>query len=268
MRAFIKGLLQRMRRRKRASFVAAASPGKRRRSFINATQLYQSRACGVRGRHPSLLRRAAPRTRLTVGCGLLASGPVGRALEPSGRRRWPASTRKPAMSRRHAPAPNDLRAFWMPFTANRQFKQAPRMFVAAEGMHYTTSDGRTRARRHGGALVLQRRALPAEDLGGDRRAGGGDGLCAGVPDGASEGVRAGEPADRDRAGGNGACVLHQLRVGERRDGAEDRHRLSAGDRPGDADPADRARARLSRGELRRDLGRRDRLRTASSSGRC
>ena len=46
------------------------------------------------------------------------------------------------MSTRHVPAPNDLRAFWMPFTANRQFKQAPRMFVAAEGMHYTTSDGR------------------------------------------------------------------------------------------------------------------------------
>ncbi len=39
-------------------------------------------------------------------------------------------------------APNDLRAFWMPFTANRQFKQTPRMFVAADGMHYTTSDGR------------------------------------------------------------------------------------------------------------------------------
>jgi beta-alanine--pyruvate transaminase len=38
--------------------------------------------------------------------------------------------------------PNDLSAFWMPFTANRQFKKAPRMFVAAEGMHYTTSDGR------------------------------------------------------------------------------------------------------------------------------
>ena len=46
------------------------------------------------------------------------------------------------MSTRHAPAPNDLRAFWMPFTANRQFKAAPRMFVAAEGMRYTTSDGR------------------------------------------------------------------------------------------------------------------------------
>ena len=39
-------------------------------------------------------------------------------------------------------APNDLNAFWMPFTANRQFKKAPRMFVAAKDMHYTTADGR------------------------------------------------------------------------------------------------------------------------------
>jgi beta-alanine--pyruvate transaminase len=38
--------------------------------------------------------------------------------------------------------PNDLSAFWMPFTANRQFKKAPRMFVGAKDMHYTTSDGR------------------------------------------------------------------------------------------------------------------------------
>ncbi|CAN7569117.1 aspartate aminotransferase family protein [Devosia sp. LjRoot3] len=30
----------------------------------------------------------------------------------------------------------------MPFTANRQFKKSPRMFVAAKDMHYTTSDGR------------------------------------------------------------------------------------------------------------------------------
>ena len=40
--------------------------------------------------------------------------------------------------------PNTLQtdAFWMPFTANRQFKAAPRMFASAEGMHYTTVDGR------------------------------------------------------------------------------------------------------------------------------
>jgi len=29
----------------------------------------------------------------------------------------------------------------MPFTANRQFKKAPRLLVAAEGMHYTSADG-------------------------------------------------------------------------------------------------------------------------------
>jgi len=35
----------------------------------------------------------------------------------------------------------DLEAFWMPFTANRQFKANPRFLVAAEGMHYTADDG-------------------------------------------------------------------------------------------------------------------------------
>lgn len=38
--------------------------------------------------------------------------------------------------------PNDLNAFWMPFSANRQFKKAPRMFASAKDMHYTTTDGR------------------------------------------------------------------------------------------------------------------------------
>ena len=37
---------------------------------------------------------------------------------------------------------NTLDAFWMPFTANRQFKKAPRMMVAAKDMHYTSDDGR------------------------------------------------------------------------------------------------------------------------------
>ena len=36
----------------------------------------------------------------------------------------------------------DLDAFWMPFTANRQFKSAPRMLARAEGMHYYTPEGR------------------------------------------------------------------------------------------------------------------------------
>ncbi len=37
---------------------------------------------------------------------------------------------------------NDLDAFWMPFTANRQFKSNPRLLVSAEGMHYQAADGR------------------------------------------------------------------------------------------------------------------------------
>src|SRR5271169_6362120 len=41
-----------------------------------------------------------------------------------------------------APAPSDLEAFWMPFTANRQFKGNPRLLTRAEGMHYWTADGR------------------------------------------------------------------------------------------------------------------------------
>jgi beta-alanine--pyruvate transaminase len=40
------------------------------------------------------------------------------------------------------PAANNLEAFWMPFSANRQFKKKPRMFVSAKDMHYTTDDGR------------------------------------------------------------------------------------------------------------------------------
>jgi beta-alanine--pyruvate transaminase len=35
-----------------------------------------------------------------------------------------------------------LDAFWMPFTANRQFKAEPRLIAGAEGMYYTTVDGR------------------------------------------------------------------------------------------------------------------------------
>ncbi|MCK5930700.1 MAG: aspartate aminotransferase family protein [Fulvimarina manganoxydans] len=46
------------------------------------------------------------------------------------------------MNERVALSTNNLEAFWMPFSANRQFKKAPRMFVGAKDMHYTTSDGR------------------------------------------------------------------------------------------------------------------------------
>jgi beta-alanine--pyruvate transaminase len=37
---------------------------------------------------------------------------------------------------------NTLEPYWMPFTANRQFKSAPRIVVSAKDMHYTADDGR------------------------------------------------------------------------------------------------------------------------------
>lgn len=39
-------------------------------------------------------------------------------------------------------SPEQMDAFWMPFTANRQFKQQARMLASAAGMHYKSVDGR------------------------------------------------------------------------------------------------------------------------------
>jgi beta-alanine--pyruvate transaminase len=41
-----------------------------------------------------------------------------------------------------ASVPNDLEAYWLPFTPNRAFKAAPRMIARAKDMHYYTPDGR------------------------------------------------------------------------------------------------------------------------------
>ena len=41
-----------------------------------------------------------------------------------------------------ADRPNDLDAFWMPFTDNRYFKANPRLLASASGMFYATPEGR------------------------------------------------------------------------------------------------------------------------------
>jgi beta-alanine--pyruvate transaminase len=41
-----------------------------------------------------------------------------------------------------APTASQLDAYWMPFTANRQFKDKPRMLAKAAGMYYETPEGR------------------------------------------------------------------------------------------------------------------------------
>ncbi len=41
-----------------------------------------------------------------------------------------------------AEVPNDLAAFWMPFTPNRAFKKNPRLIARSKDMHYYTPEGR------------------------------------------------------------------------------------------------------------------------------
>ena len=36
----------------------------------------------------------------------------------------------------------DLDAYWMPFTSNRAFKKAPRLVTGAQGVHFTTAEGK------------------------------------------------------------------------------------------------------------------------------
>jgi beta-alanine--pyruvate transaminase len=51
------------------------------------------------------------------------------------------TTLSPASETSTAPK-SGMDAFWMPFTANRQFKQKPRLLAKASGMHYWTAEGR------------------------------------------------------------------------------------------------------------------------------
>jgi beta-alanine--pyruvate transaminase len=48
----------------------------------------------------------------------------------------------PAMDKTAGVSQEQMDAYWMPFTGNRQFKQDPRMIVAASGNYYTSADGR------------------------------------------------------------------------------------------------------------------------------
>jgi len=56
---------------------------------------------------------------------------------------WQNSTfHNPAADLQMPPRDYPLEPFWIPFTANRQFKAAPRILVSAKDMHYVAEDGR------------------------------------------------------------------------------------------------------------------------------
>ena len=156
-------------------------------------------------------------------------------------------------------SPNNLEAFWMPFTANRQFKAKPRLFVGAKDMHYTTHDGRKVLDGTAGLWCVQCRPWPPEDHRGGQRAGRRAGLRAGLPDGPSRSPSSSPtqltellPGDFDHVfftNSGSEAVDTALKI------ALAYHRARG---QGHAHAADRARARLSRRRLRRHLGRRHR----------
>ena len=49
---------------------------------------------------------------------------------------------EPATTVGNDAVPNDLEAYWLPFTPNRAFKASPRLIARAKGMHYYTPEGR------------------------------------------------------------------------------------------------------------------------------
>ena len=163
------------------------------------------------------------------------------------------------MSNRLKVTPNDLSAFWMPFTANRQFKQAPRMFVSRQG-HALHHDRRPQgARRHRRACGA---SMPA--IAGRRspRRSQTRPASSTTRRPSRWAIRSSfELANRlvDIApAGPRPRVLHQFRLGIGRHRAEDRARLSPREGRRLALPPDRPRARLSRRQFRRHLGRRHR----------
>src|SRR5574337_209984 len=52
------------------------------------------------------------------------------------------SAAAPAAASTRADIPNDLAAFWLPFTPNRAFKKRPRLIARSKDMHYFTPEGR------------------------------------------------------------------------------------------------------------------------------
>src|SRR6202051_2880769 len=98
-----------------------------------------------------------------------------------------------ALAPRTSAAPNDLEAYWMPFTSNRAFKKAPRLIARAKDMHYITTDGRKLIDGTAGLWCCHRRQKRRADRRRDPAPGGRARLRARVPVRPSAGVRAGQP---------------------------------------------------------------------------
>ena len=104
---------------------------------------------------------------------------------------------------------------WLPFTPNRQFRKDPRVFVAADGMHFTTHDGKKGGRRHLQPVVRGRGPQPQAHQRGDQEAAGHARLRHGVPGVQRQGFQGRRDDRRDGAGRPEQGAVLQLRLGGR-----------------------------------------------------
>ena len=93
----------------------------------------------------------------------------------------------------------DLQAYWMPFTANRQFKRDPRFVTEAEGMYYTTHTGRRVLDGVSGLWCCNAGHCHPHIVAAIQEQAAIAGLLHGLSDWLSAHVRVGQPAGRDRA---------------------------------------------------------------------
>src|SRR6266699_2698840 len=87
-------------------------------------------------------RPAGGSSRLTQRQGTRRGTQQGTPSSAASRRAATETAMPSAPAQRATAVPNDLEAYWIPFTPNRAFKAAPRLIARAKDMHYYTPDGR------------------------------------------------------------------------------------------------------------------------------
>ena len=97
---------------------------------------------------------------------------------------------RPTAAAARADVPNDLEAFWLPFTPNRAFKKRPRLIARSKDMHYYTPEGREILDATAALWCCNAGHNRAADRRGDPAAGGRTRLLADLPVRPSAGLRA------------------------------------------------------------------------------
>ena len=123
-------------------------------------------------------------------------------------------------------SPNDLEAFWMPFTANRAFKKKPRMIAGAKDMHYYDSDGPRHSRRLGRPVVLNAGHCRQPIVEAIQKQAAELDFSPTFQFGHPKAFQLASTRRSARARRSRSCLLRQLRLGGGRHRAEDRARLS------------------------------------------